>query len=143
MKRLLLAILVGAIFAACSRGQETKQFGERIDASAPNVSLADLFARPDDYDGKSVVIDGQYNGLCADGDGDFYFKDKFEMIEADPPAKELNNLAKGTRLRLYGTVKVHHMAAIEPSEKKEAGERGEQPPQVSIRVAAKGAEVLQ
>lgn len=147
----LCAILVMPfLWLGCNRAgqkQATQQFGARIDTTAPKVTLAELVAHPDSYEGKSVVVDGQFNGACADG-ADFYFKDKVDMVEADPPQPEVMSLNKGTPIRLYGVVKVRHSRA-EEAEKGEASEKGNEESEkksgseaAEVRIAAKGLEVL-
>lgn len=131
-----------------SNQKETKQhFGVEIDKAAPHVTLAELVAHPGTYEGKTIVVDGQFNGACADG-ADFYFKDKFDMIEADPPQPEVMSLSKGTPIRLYGIVKVHHSRA-EESEKRDASEKRTEKSEketnseaAEVKIAAKGLEVL-
>lgn len=98
MKKLIAAAAVTAaamvlLVTACSTtGKE--RFGGAIDPSAPTVTLAELIAKPEAYDGKNVIVDGQFAGAC--GDGDFYFKDKFDMIEADPPSPEARTTASSS-----------------------------------------------
>ena len=108
MKKLMLtlsaltAMAVLSLTAACSKGKE--RFGGAVDQNAPKVTLAEVIAKPEAYDGKNVIVDGQFSGAC--GDGDFYFKDKFDIIEADPPSPDVcTRLKKGTPVRLYGLVK--------------------------------------
>lgn len=130
-----LAALIVTLMAACSRAGEPKQFGEPIGADSPRVSLEELVAKPEAYKGKTVVVDGLFGGAC--GDGDFFFKDKLEIIEAEPPRPEVNSLKKGTPIRLYGLVKVRRRAAREASEKGEKEETGE----ASVRIVGKGVEL--
>lgn len=142
-----LVLLVAAV--ACSRSNQGKLYGEKIDATAPRVTLAELVSHPDAYEGKSVVLDGQYGGAC--GDGDFYFKDKFDMIEADPPSPEVTSLKKGTPLRLYGIVKVRRLQSVqgeasreetkEASEQQERSENGSKG-EVYVKVVGRAVEVL-
>ena len=108
MKKLMLtisavaAVAVVLLATACTKGKE--RFGGAVDPNAPKVTLAELIAKPEAYDGKNVIVDGQFSGAC--GDGDFYFKDKLDMIEADPPSPDVcTRLKKGTPVRLYGLVK--------------------------------------
>lgn len=137
-------VLLG-IAAACNRASHGKHYGEKIDATAPRVTLAELVSHPDLYEGKLVVVDGQHGGAC--GDGDFYFKDKFDMIEADPPQPEVASLKKGTPIRLYGLVKVHRAESLKESEAKEAAERkqagaSEERSEMSVKIVGKAVEVL-
>ena len=119
-----LSVLAGVVLAiGCQTAAAGQRYGQEIDPKAPKVTLAELVAKPDTYEGKDVVVEGQFAGKC--GDGDFYFKDKFEIIEADPPKPEVNLLKKGTAIRLYGLVKVH---------------RGAGDP--SIKIVGKGVEVV-
>ena len=113
---LLLAI-------GCQAAAAGQRYGKEPEATTPKVTLAELVAKPDAFEGKDVVVDGQFAGNC--GDGDFYFKDKLEIIEADPPAPEVSSLKKGTGIRLYGLVKVR---------------RGAGDP--SVHIVGKGVEVL-
>lgn len=129
MKKLMLtvsvlaAVAVALLAAACSKGKE--RFGGVIDPNAPKVTLAELIAKPEAYDGKNVILDGQFSGAC--GDGDFYFKDKMDMIEADPPSPDVcTRLKKGTSVRLYGLVKARRSASGE----------------AHVKIAAKVVEVI-
>ena len=126
MRTAALASALSLLLMACNRGNSTQRFGEAIDSNAPKVTLAELIAKPDTYHGKNVVVDGQFDGKCGD-DGDFYFKDKFDIIEADPPAPEVCLLNKGTPVRLFGLVKARHR-------------EGES--EASVRISAKSVEVL-
>ncbi len=130
-----LVIAVG--LAACGGGGSATRYGVAPPPNAVHVTLAGLVAKPELYQGKDVVVEGEYAGAC--GDGDFYFKDRFDLIEADPPSPEVTKLASGTRLRLYGLVKVRRSEAAERNEST-AGkqERGE----ATVRIVGKGVEVL-
>ena len=136
---LLFSFMTGYSFAAGK-----KQFGETIPPTATKVTLAELVAKPESYEGKDVVVEGYFAGAC--GDGDFFFKDKFEIIEADPPKPEVCSLKKGTPIRLYGLVKVHRKGSIsEVKEKGEApeGKAEEKEPEkgeVYITIVGKGVE---
>lgn len=138
LKAATLAMMTALfLFAAGSASAADKQhFGASIDPKAPKVTLAQLLAKPGAYAGKMVVVDGTHSGACADGE-DFYFKDKFDMIEATPPSPEVMQLKKGTRVRLYGIVKVRHSGAAEAGEKGEKKEAGE----TEMHIIAKGVEV--
>ena len=138
LKTMTLALMtVLVLLAAGSTMAQQKRYGDAIDPKAQKVTLAQLVAKPDAYAGKLVVVDGTHGGACSDG-ADFYFKDKFDIIEVDPPsaASEVVQLKKGTHVRLYGIVKVRHSSseAAEKGEKKEAGE-------AEVRIAAKGVEI--
>lgn len=139
-------LLIGLFFSlsAFLLAGEGKRFGVPIDPNAPKVTLAELVAKPEPYEGKYVVVQGHFAGAC--GDGDFYFKDKFEIIEADPPDPEVNSLKKGTPIRLYGLVKVHRSGSGEAEkgeegEKKERGEK-EKKRQVYVKIVGKAVEVI-
>ena len=125
-----VGIALGAHFARAGE----QRFGEAIDPKAPKVTLAELVAKPNTYAGQNVVVEGHFAGAC--GDGDFFFKDKFDIIEVDPPKPEACNLKKGTRVRLYGLVKVS--GGSESAEKTETGEKRE----ATVKIAAKTVEVI-
>lgn len=117
-------LVLGLVLAiGCQAVAAGQRYGKEPEAKTPKVTLAELIAKPDAYEGKDVVVDGQFGGTCEDGD--FYFKDKLEIIEADPPAPELNSLKKGTAIRLFGLVKVR---------------RGSGDP--TVKIVGKGVEVL-
>lgn len=118
-------LLVAFVLIATGSGlaQVKQHFGAAIDSKAQKVTLAELIAKPDSFAGKMVVVEGIHDGACADGD-DFYFKDKFDLIEAVPPTPEVMKLKKGTHVRLYGVVKVRHSGETE------------------VRIVAKGIDVL-
>ncbi len=141
LKTVTLTIMAVSILLAvgCTLGQK-RHFGAAIDPKAPKVTLAELIAKPDAYAGKMVVIDGTHGGACADGD-DFYFKDKFDIIEAVPPTPEVMQLKTGARVRLYGLVKVRSSGSDEAAEKNEADEKKEAG-DVDVRIIAKGVDVL-
>lgn len=128
LKAVALMIAVLVLFAAGSSMAAGKRIGEQADPKAPKVTLEQIIAKPDDYQGKTVTVDGTYSGAC--GDGDFYFKDKFELIEFELTdaalAPEVDKLKKGTRVRLNGVVKVRRSGSGE----------------AHVRVVAKGVEVL-
>lgn len=129
----LAGIGVLVLAAACSTAQSGAQYGDAIDPNAQKVTLAELVKNPAQYEGKLVVVDGEYGGKCAGDDGDFYFKNKFDMIEADPPTpKVIDELQKGMPVRLYGTVKVRRGTA----------EPGGPAPEAHVKIAAKGVQVL-
>lgn len=136
-------VLLLMFAAGCSR--DTQQFGQAIDPQATTVTLADLVAKPDIYEGKDVVVAGHFAGAC--GDGDFYFKDKFEIIEADPPSSDIFRLEKGTPIRLYGLVKVQRSGgrAADKTGEAAAGEEAQKRAgggQVYVKIVSKGAEVI-
>lgn len=117
----LVPALVLAI--GCQAAAAGERYGKEPEANTPKVTLEELVAKPDAYEGKDVVVDGHFAGTCEDGD--FYFKDKVEIIEADPPAPEVNAIKKGTAIRLFGLVKVR---------------RGSGDP--TVKIVGKGVEVL-
>lgn len=142
LKTVTLTILPELVLLAAGSAlaQVKQHFGDAIDPKAPKVTLAQLIAKPDAYAGKMVVVDGTHGGACADGE-DFYFKDKFDIIEAVPPAPEVMQLKKGARVRLYGIVKVRHGNSAGGGEKEEAGEKKEAG-EVEVRIMGKGVDVL-
>lgn len=141
-----LSTVVSLVFTAgCGKAGGEQRFGAAIDPQAATVTLAELVAKPDAYEGQNVIVKGQFAGGC--GDGDFYFKDKFEIIEADPPAPEVLSLQKGTPIRLYGLVKVQRTSAHAAEEQGEAARREEAREeagagQVYVKIVGKGVEVI-
>lgn len=130
----MVALSVLVLTLACNRGGTGTRYGDPIDPAAQKVTLAELIAHPDQYEGKTVVVDGEYGGKCAGDDGDFYFKNRFDMIEAEPPTlKVIEELKAGMSVRLYGVVKVRRGGKSEP---------GYTPREADVRIAAKGVEVL-
>lgn len=85
------------------------QFGEVAPKGTPTVALAELVQHADSYKGRVLQVTGTLGDLCADGD-DFYFKDKFELIEVVPPRGDALPYAakKNAPLVVYGTVNVRH-----------------------------------
>lgn len=112
-----------ALAIGCQAAAAGQRYGKEPEPKTPKVTLAELVAKPDAFEGKDVLVDGQFGGTCEDGD--FYFKDKLEIIEADPPTPEVNSLKKGTAIRLFGLVKVR---------------RGSGDP--TVKIVGKGVEVL-
>ena len=140
---LWIALAALMIPAAASAGKKAPQFGDPIDPKAPRVTLAQLLKDPTPYEGKTVVVEGLYAGAC--GDGDFFFKDKFDLIEAFPPNDAMMRACKkGDRIRLYGTVKVHRQeeSAAESEAKEEKKEKKEKKGEVSVVVLGKGVEIV-
>ena len=128
-----LAVLL--IPAGAVAGKTPQRFGEPIDPKAPRVTLAQLLKDPTLHEGKSVVVEGLYAGAC--GDGDFFFKDKFDMIEAFPPNEAMMNACKkGDRIRLYGTVKVRREE--ESAEESKEGKKEE----ATVVILGKGVEIV-
>ena len=121
-------------FVGCTRENPKQASSNAIDPAAPKVTLAALVADPTPYEGKDVVVEGMFAGACPDGD--FYFKDKFDLIEAYPPNSDIFKLENGTRIRLYGLVKVRRSSAPEQKEGKEAAEKGE----VEVKITGKAWE---
>ena len=141
LKTVTIAVMAALMLLAAGNAMaEQKRYGDAIDPKAQKVTLAQLVAKPDAYAGKMVVVEGTHGGACSDG-ADFYFKDKFDIIEVDPPssASEVVQLKKGTHVRLYGIVKVRHSSS-EAAEKGEKGEKKETG-EAEVRIAAKGVEV--
>ena len=132
---LAAGLMVLLVAGACARVERHRTFGQPIDPRTPKITMAELVAKPEAYEGRNVVVEGRYDGAC--GDGDFYFKDKLDMIEADPPQPEVTALAKGTPIRLYGLVKVRRKEAGS-----EAGEKTDKKAEAEVRIAGKGVEVL-
>ena len=93
----LVLILAVPVFAA-----DAKRFGPPIPDDATKVTLAQLIASPEKYNGKDVLLVGHYTGAC--GDGDMFYAEKEEVIEADPPSKDVFTLKSGTPVRMFGTV---------------------------------------
>ena len=120
-------------FAGCTREKPQQSSSTAIDPAAPKVTLAQLIADPTLYEGKDVVVEGMFAGACPDGD--FYFKDKFDIIEAYPPNNKIFDLENGTRIRLYGLVKVRRSSAPEQKEK-ETAEKSE----VEVKITGKAWE---
>lgn len=140
MKRFALAslasvVLIAAVALAADAKKQNQAFGDPIDPKAPRVSLAQLVKNPAPYEGKTIVVEGSYAGAC--GDGDFFFKDKFDLIEAFPPNDQMMKACKkGDRILLYGTVKVHR------SESEEKGSEAKEKSEATVAVLGKGVEIL-
>jgi uncharacterized protein YdeI (BOF family) len=102
-----------------------ERFGEAIDPKAPKITLAELLAKPADYSGKAVVMEGNFGGKCCEAD--FFFKDKTDMIEVTPPAgqEKAMSFKVGAPIRLYGNVNVRQESGTE---------------EATVTVAAKGIE---
>ncbi len=60
---LTIVTLLVLLAAGSAMTQAEQRFGERIDPKAPKVPLALLIAKPDDYQGKTVIVDGTRRGL--------------------------------------------------------------------------------
>lgn len=113
-------LLLGAQFVRAG-----ERVGEAIDPKAPKITLAALLAKPNDYAGKAVVLEGNFGGKCCESD--FFFKDKTDMIEATPPpgGGKAMSFKVGAPIRLYGDVNV----------RQENGAK-----EATVTVAAKGIE---
>ena len=129
------------VMTAAAMLSAQQRWGEVIDPKAPKVTLAQIVDKPGAYEGKTVVLEGTHGGACADGE-DFYFKDKFEIVEATPPSPQVMQLKKGTRVRLVGVVKVRRHGAVEAGEKKEKAVEKRENADVEVKIVAKGVEVL-
>lgn len=113
---LLLAI-------GCQTAAAGQRYGKEPESKTPKVTLAELIAKPDAYEGKDVVVDGQFGGTCEDGD--FYFKDKLEIIEVIPPPEGLpRDVVIGTPLTIQGVVVVKAHGAESPQESAREDEGG-------------------
>ena len=123
MKSVFVVIVMFAValFAGCSKEQkvEYNQLGAAPDSTIPVLRLEELLKNPTAYSDKFVVAEGGYGGAC--GDGDYYFKDKFDMIEfAFDQGSEIEKFKLGTPLRLYGKVKVRMHSEKNEKDKSEA-----------------------
>lgn len=100
---------IGVLLVALSHAAlaQDKLFGTPIPKDSQTVALSEVIKHPDIYKGKALVVTGTLGDLCLDGD-DFYFKDKFDLIEVVPPRgitlpyKDM----KGAKMRVYGKVLV-------------------------------------
>ena len=142
MKHVFIAVTLILFFVGCSNKQkpgtqsssavEYKLLGAKPDSSVPKMKLEQLLKTAGDFKGKNVVLEGVYGGAC--GDGDYYFKDKFDMIEFSlNQGSDIEKLKVGTPIRLYGRVIVH------VSGKKEAKEENESR-EATVSVEGKGVE---
>ena len=130
-----VALAVLLIPAGAQAGKKPQRFGEPIDPKAPRVTLAQLLKDPTRHEGKSVVVEGLYAGAC--GDGDFFFKDRFDIIEAFPPNDAMMKACKkGDRIRLYGTVKVRREEESAQESKEEKKE------EATVVILGKGVEIV-
>lgn len=97
----LLVALSNSAFAG------NKQFGTPIPKGTQTVALSEIVQHPDLYKGKTFTVTGTLGDQCSDGE-DFYFKDKFELIEVVPPRgftlpyKDMRN----AKTRVYGKVTI-------------------------------------
>jgi hypothetical protein len=141
MRRLDLVIVSATLATvlaagAAGAGKNLPRFGEPVDPKAPRITLAQLLKNPSPYEGKAVVVEGTYAGAC--GDGDFFFKDRYDLIEALPPNEAMMKACKkGDRIRLYGIVKVHRR---EESAKESKEEKGNE--EASVVILGKGVELV-
>ncbi|WP_075790615.1 hypothetical protein [Massilia putida] len=100
---------IGSLLAAFSHNAlaQDKQFGASIPKETQTVALSEVVKHPDLYKGKTLAVTGTLGDMCSDGD-DFFFKDKFDLIEVVPPRgvtlpyKDM----KGAKTRVYGKVMV-------------------------------------
>ncbi|MDE2026987.1 MAG: hypothetical protein KGJ11_00420 [Candidatus Omnitrophica bacterium] len=114
MKQIIMTVaLVMLLIGSSAAQQANKHIGALPEASTPNVKLDELLKTPEVYRGKDVVLKGIYGGAC--GDGDYFFKDKFDMVEFTlDQGGDIEKFKTGTPIQLYGKVKVR------TSESKEA-----------------------
>ncbi|MDF1611362.1 hypothetical protein [Stygiobacter electus] len=142
MKQVFIAVILILFFVGCSNKQkpgtqsssaeEYKLLGVKPDSSVPKMKLEQLLKTAGDFKGKNVVLEGVYGGAC--GDGDYYFKDKFDMIEFSlDQGSDIEKLKIGTPLRLYGKVIVHVRGKSEGKEENKDRE-------ATVSVEGKGVE---
>ena len=102
-------ICTGALLVTLAHSAlaQDKKFGATIPKETQTVALSDVVKHPDQYKNKTLAVTGTLGDMCSDGD-DFFFKDKYDLIEVVPPHgvtlpyKEM----KGSSLRVYGKVMV-------------------------------------
>lgn len=131
-------VLIGV--AACSDSSVSKA---KLDPAIPDVSLSELVRNPAPYAGKSVTVSGRFAGMCADG-ADFFFKDKFDIIEVIPPADGLpQGIVMGTPLKVQGKVTVrseHAETSPHPGEKADSKESEVKVVAVVVQIVRTGAD---
>lgn len=109
------------------------RYGQALPKGVEVVKLKEIVENPKAYKGKEVVLEGNFGGVCSDGE-DFYFKEGLEIVEVVPKDFPMPKFKKGKAIRVYGVVK-----SIEKKEKEEKGkEKGEEHNEVTIE--AKGVE---
>lgn len=98
------ALLV--ILAQTALAQD-KQFGAPIPKEVQTVALSEVVKHPELYKGKTLAVTGTLGDMCSDG-ADFFFKDKFDLIEVVPPRGVTLSYKdmKGAKTRVYGKVMV-------------------------------------
>src|SRR5262245_4436619 len=62
----LVVVLAVALFSACAGPPRREQFGAALAAAAgtPVVTVAELLAAPERYDGAALVLEGEVNEVC-------------------------------------------------------------------------------
>lgn len=76
------------------------------EAKPAKVTIGEILAKPDAYEGKDVTVKAKIAGVCT-SDGCLTLKDKFDVIEGTPPDGGFKKQpAVGSQLEVTGTVKV-------------------------------------
>lgn len=140
----IAAVMTAGVLLSCSKGKET--IGQPIDSLAKVVRLQEVLSNPQAYDGQTLVIEGNFSGVCCASD--FIFKDGVASTEV-LVSKEcpMPSTKAGSRMKVWGTVLVKAETHEETSEasKSHEGEAAEGQAAekgTEVRIAAKGIEVM-
>ncbi len=138
------ALMTAAVLWGCSKGKET--IGQPIDPQAKVVRLQEVLSNPQAYDGQTLVIEGNFSGVCCASD--FIYKDGLAstevLVSKECPMPEAK---AGSRMKVLGTVLVKTEAHEEQGESSESHEGEATEGQAAetgteVRIAAKGIEVI-
>lgn len=131
-KGLLFGILMFSLaLTATVEGKD--RYGQAVPKGAEVVKLKEIVENPKAYKGKEVVLEGNFGGVCSDGE-DFYFKEGLEIVEVVPKDFPMPRFSKGKPIRVYGVVK-----SIEKKEREEKGKEKEEEHK-EVTIEAKGVE---
>lgn len=131
-KGLLLGVfMVSLALTGTVEGKE--RYGQVMPVNLEVVKLKEILENPKVYKGKEVVLEGNFGGVCSDGE-DFYFKEGLEIVEVVPKGFPMPKFKKGKSIRVYGVVK-----SIEKKEKEEKGKEKEEEHK-EVTIEAKGVE---
>ena len=128
----LVAMFLAVVLALAGCGKGKVRYGEAIPDNVKVVKLKEIVDNPEQYKGREVVLEGNFNGACCPTD--FNYKEGLEGCEVYPQGFSNPKLDKGKPIKVYGIVR---------SIQKKTGDddEGKEEKQHEIYIEAKGVEV--
>ena len=104
-------ILLIALISLVSCGKP-ETFGEKITGDSPEVSIKELFEKPDEFESKTVTLQGEIGQICPSGCWFFVKQNENELYVNLSPSGFAIPQKSGAEVKVEGKLLAHNNSLI-------------------------------